>query len=315
VRALDRNLSVLSDAEQLALYGQPDFDDFQRAEYCALNEAERSLVQRRKGLAEQIFRMVQIVYFKAKHAFFSAKLNEIPQEDIDFLLQRYFPGRLWQPHPIDEDEVYRQRNHIVALFGYRLWSDKFSSSVKERAAQSALREVAPTFILTELLAWLQQEKTVRPGYTTLQTLISEALSAERARLGNLLEAALDDTAISALQRLLVRENALSELAVIKQDPKDFGYRMMVKERAKRATLEPLYGIAKALLRRSRSPSRTAITTRASSTFTPSMTCAASSPDKHTCICCATCGSGTARSTTRCSMLWDFMSGNSNSAPS
>jgi hypothetical protein len=35
--------------------------------------------------------------------------------------------------------------------------------------------------------------------------------------------------------------------VIKQDPKDFGYRMMVKERAKRATLEPLYGIAKALL--------------------------------------------------------------------
>jgi hypothetical protein len=93
----------------------------------------------------------------------------------------------------------------------------------------------------------QQEKIVRPAYTTLQALISEALSAERARLGNLLEAALDDTAISALQQLLVRENALSELATIKQDPKDFGYRMMVKERDKRATLEPLYGIAKTLL--------------------------------------------------------------------
>jgi hypothetical protein len=47
-------------------------------------------------------------------------------------------------------------------------------------------------------------------------------------------------------RLAARENALSELAAIKQDPKDFGYRMMVKERDKRATLEPLYGIAKAL---------------------------------------------------------------------
>jgi hypothetical protein len=35
-----KRLIVLSDAEKLALYGLPDFDDFQRAEYFALTEAE-----------------------------------------------------------------------------------------------------------------------------------------------------------------------------------------------------------------------------------------------------------------------------------
>jgi len=51
---------------------------------------------------------------------------------------------------------------------------------------------------------------------------------------------------AALQKLLVSENTLSELAAIKQDAKHFGYRMMVLERQKRATLAPLYVIAKAL---------------------------------------------------------------------
>ena len=35
-------------------------------------------------------------------------------------------------------------------------------------------------------------------------------------------------------------HTLSELAAIKQDAKHFGYQMLVMERQKRATLEPLY---------------------------------------------------------------------------
>jgi hypothetical protein len=81
----------------------------------------------------------------------------------------------------------------------------------------------------------------------LQTLIGEALSAERRRLGGLLAVALDEPARNALAQLLVREETLSELAALKQDAKDFGWRQMARERQKRAKLEPLYRIAKALL--------------------------------------------------------------------
>jgi hypothetical protein len=63
----------------------------------------------------------------------------------------------------------------------------------------------------------------------------------------LVEESLDDAARTALNQLIVREDTLSELAVIKQDAKHFGYRMMMLERHKRATLEPLYRPAKSLL--------------------------------------------------------------------
>ena len=42
----------------------------------------------------------------------------------------------------------------------------------------------------------------------------------------------------------MREETLSELAEVKQDAKNFGYRMMALEREKRAALAPLYRVAK-----------------------------------------------------------------------
>lgn len=58
---------------------------------------------------------------------------------------------------------------------------------------------------------------------------------------------LTDTARKALRQLLERDDALSELAALKQDAKSFRYRQMGLERQKRLTLAPLYAIAKALL--------------------------------------------------------------------
>lgn len=45
----------------------------------------------------------------------------------------------------------------------------------------------------------------------------------------------------------LHDDTLSQLAALKQDAKNFGWRQMAGEREKRAMLEPLHGIAKALL--------------------------------------------------------------------
>ncbi|OVA21234.1 hypothetical protein AM331_0005251 [Klebsiella pneumoniae] len=84
---------------------------------------------------------------------------------------------------------------------------------------------------------------------------------------------MDESAKAALSQLLVRDDTLSQLAALKQDAKNFGWRQMVREREKRATLEPLHAIAKTLLLNSTSRSRTCCTTRAWQTSTPSTTCA------------------------------------------
>jgi hypothetical protein len=43
-------LTVLSDAEQFALYGLPDFDDRQRLDYLSLSAAELALASSRPGV-------------------------------------------------------------------------------------------------------------------------------------------------------------------------------------------------------------------------------------------------------------------------
>lgn len=244
-----KRLTVLSDVERIALYGLPCFDDFQRVDFFAMTDAERTLAFRRKGLTEQIYCLLQIGYFKAKQAFFRFTLDDVPPEDIDFLLQRYFPSKALVTRQINANECYVPRKDIAGLFGYRLWSDNDLPVLQDKATLLARTDVTPTFLLSELMVFLVDRRIVRLGYSTLQTLISDALTTERQRLKQHIEATLNDKTCATLQNLLVHDNTLSELAAIKQDAKHFGYRQMILERQKRATLAPLYAIAKELLPR------------------------------------------------------------------
>lgn len=53
--AKSERLTVLSDAEQQALYSLPDFDDEQRLEYLALTESELALASSRSSLHGQVY--------------------------------------------------------------------------------------------------------------------------------------------------------------------------------------------------------------------------------------------------------------------
>jgi len=240
-------LTILSEAEKNALYSIPQFDDFQRVEFFAFTDAERSFALGRKSFLAQVYCLLQIGYFKAKQAFFQFTLDDVPPEDVDFMLLRFFPGQTLAKTPLHTSEYYVQRNKIVELFGYRMWSGDDLPTLRDKAALLARTDVTPTFLLAELTVFLIGQRIVRPGYSTLQNVIREALAAERKRLEQLVEAALTQTSRDALQQLLEHDDSLSELAALKQDAKNFRYRQMGLERQKRLTLSPLYAIAKTLL--------------------------------------------------------------------
>jgi TnpA family transposase len=243
----NERLTILSDAEKTALYGIPSFDDFQRIEFFAMTDSERSLALQRRGILKQVYCFLQIGYFKAKQAFFQFSLDDVPPEDVTFLMQRYFPGGTLVVKPLSTKEYYAQRQEIGALFEYRLWTDNDLPVLRDKATLLARTDVTPAFLLAELMVFLIGQHIVRPGYSTLQTLIRDALSEERDRLEKLVEVAITDEARETLQLLLANERTLSELAALKQDAKSFRYRQMGFERQKRLTLKPLYAIAKTLL--------------------------------------------------------------------
>lgn len=242
-----KRLTVLSEAEKQALYDLPDFDDFQRHEFFALSLEEHAAVFQRNGVRAQVYCLLQMGYFKAKQAFFRFSMQDVPGDDITFVKQRYFPGRALPEYSLPTKEYYLQRNMIAELFGYRLWLDSDYDVLLDRAAGLTRRDVTPAFILAELIVFLNSQKIVRPGYTTLQSVIADALNAERQRLEQIICEGIDETAQSTLKKLLVRENTLSELAAIKQDAKHFGFQMMRLERQKQTTLKPIYNLAKEIL--------------------------------------------------------------------
>ena len=195
--AKSERLTVLSDAEQEALYGLPDFDDAQRLEYLALTEAELAIASSRPGLHAKVYCVLQIGYFKAKHAFFRFDWNDV-EDDCAFVLSRYFHGEAFEHKLITKHEHYSQRERIAERFGYQPWAADFLPQLAQQAAQSVRRDVTAGFIAAELIVWLNEHKIIRPGYTTLQALVSEALSVERRRLGGLLAEVLDESAKAAL---------------------------------------------------------------------------------------------------------------------
>lgn len=239
-------LSVLNDAEQEALYGLPDFDEGQQQEFLSLSAAELELATRRSGLAARIYCILQMGYFKAKHAFFRFTPQEV-EGDHRFVAWRYFREASFPDKAIPDHEYYAQRKLISDFFGYRLWSGSVTPVLSARAAQIVRRDITPGFVATELICWLNENKIIRPRYSTLQKIVSTALSAERQRLADILSTALDTETRNGLKALLKKEGTLSGLAVLKQEAKNFRWRQMAAERKKKERLAPLYRVARQLL--------------------------------------------------------------------
>ncbi|MEO8401511.1 MAG: Tn3 family transposase [Gammaproteobacteria bacterium] len=246
MRAGNERLTILSEAEQSALYELPDFDDDQRLEYLTLTNEEQALALGRSHLSAKIYCLLQIGYFKAKKIFFRFKWQEV-EGDIQFVMQQYFPEQsVFDRQLITKHEHYTQVNMISLLFKYQPWSKHFESQLRQQANQVILRDINPQFIIMDLLNLLREQKIIRPRYTTLQIIVRDALNIERKRLDELIKEGLSDSEKSTLQKMLLQANNLSSLAALKQDAKDFKARMMTAEREKLTIVKPLYKIAKKL---------------------------------------------------------------------
>src|SRR3546814_20854358 len=87
-------------------------------------------------------------------------------------------------------------------------SASFLPQLAQQAEQIVRRDVMPGFVAAELIVWLSEHKIIRPGHTTLQELVSEALSTERRRLGGLLAEVLDESAKPVRQADRQRDHLL-----------------------------------------------------------------------------------------------------------
>lgn len=242
------HLNLFSESEKFALYGFPDFNYQQRKEYFHFSDEELAIINRSKQTHVNIYCALQMGYFKAKKLFFAIALDNIP-EDSEFIMQYYFSNKKILNNYITNYEYYAQQQEIVQFFGYQLWSKEFLPILREQANIIIKRDISPNFIARKLIDFLEEIKVIKPAYTPLQSLVSETLTNERNRISTILSTFLDTETKILLDQIIIREANLSTLAGFKQDAKNFGFKMMLKERQKQDILEPLYKAAKGILQK------------------------------------------------------------------
>ncbi len=243
----NKNLSVLSETEIFAYYGLPDFDEEQRCRFLNLSAPELVLAQSRPNINAQAYCALQIGYFKAKRFFFRFEWADV-EADKNFIIENYFSSfDVNDTKEISNKEYYKQRKLIAEFCDYTLWSTDHKPALFELAKQVARRDVTPSYISIELLSWLNDIAVIRPAYTTLQFIVIEALSFERSRLGSFIGETLTTAQKLMLEELLIHDDSLSNLAVLKQDAKSFKWKQMSLEREKRSILKPIYKLSKVIL--------------------------------------------------------------------
>lgn len=241
------HLTILSEAEQAALYDAPEYNQEQRLEFLNLTDAELQIALSRHNISAQIYCILQFGYFKSVKVFFRLTWKETDPDDISFILQQYFENKSVTLQTISKHEHYAQCTEISKLYGYKPWAKELEEVVYSYAEKIIHRDMNQKFIAMEILDYLQDQKIIRPRYTTLQTIVSTIINNEYTRIFGIINSSLTGEDIASLKNLLIDEDTLSKLAALKQDAKDFKPQIIIAERNKLETLRPIYQTVKRLM--------------------------------------------------------------------
>jgi TnpA family transposase len=242
-----KRLSILSTEEIDSLYGLPHFTEGERQLHFDLSPEERETIDAARTITAGVHLVLQLGYFKAKAQFFVVSLDYV-RPDINHILTRYYPGRLMtEVGALSKPTRLTQQRIILGLLAYRLCGGDERQALIAFAQRTAMLSTQPQFILREVLEQLSNQRTVAPGYTFLQDLVSQAVTDERKRVTRKLEATLPANLQQSLNALLQADDKIHLINVLKHEAKDFSNKELRQEADRRKQLAPLHSFAQTFL--------------------------------------------------------------------
>jgi hypothetical protein len=235
-----KRLTILSAKEIQTLYGLAKFTDEERDVYFALDPLEKQQLDQFRSITASAYFILQLGYFKAKKQFFIFGLQEV-SDDVVYILHRYFPDVAKLPAvTISKPTRLAQQAHILQLFDYQTCSQKWKQKLEEKASSLVTIYTKPIYIFKELLNYLEYHQIVVPGYSIMQLIIGKAMTGERKRLEKAVLEGIPEEQRTRLDNLLIAEESLYQLTLLKHEPKDFSCQEVQKEVEKRTLLTDLY---------------------------------------------------------------------------
>lgn len=241
-----KRLTILGDDEIQALYGRPHFTPEERSHYFSLGEREKSVLEQLHTTKSRLYYILQLGYFKARYLFFVFSLSEV-ETDARYIQTRYFPNLQLTDFEISKVTRLKQQRLILALYHYRLCDAEERQKLAAKTRQAAKVSSKPVYVFRELMHYLAEQRLVTPGYSSMQDIVSQAITYEQDRLITLVRKQLKQVDREALKGLLEDAPGLYQITQLKREPKDFSLSEIKREIERGQQIKHLYILTKKLL--------------------------------------------------------------------
>lgn len=108
-------------------------------------------------------------------------------------------------------------------------------------------DTEPRTLFKQLLQYLENHHIPLPAYTTLQTLIGNAIASEEKRLMRIIEKQVPSHIKNAIDDLLTAKEGLYPLSALKKDPRNFRTHQVMGELKKHIDSKAIFKCSKMLL--------------------------------------------------------------------
>ena len=213
-------LKILSNDDFNKLYKLPVLDDNDRPFVFELDDEDKEYLASFDDIPKKINYILQVGFFRITQYFYKFTFQGIRQ-DTWYVIKTFFPSEKFPKKQVSKRYHYDNRNAILKKYSMSMYSSQNKIKTARYAKELMKQHAIPKYVFDSLLEYFQQHKIIRPSYTALQKIVSEALNNEKTRLSNKIYTLMDKPFRESLANFLEKEDLFYQLTAIKKDQKDF----------------------------------------------------------------------------------------------
>ncbi len=224
------------------IYALPKLNQKEREKTFGLNSDQQKFLTTLHTLSSKVMFILQLGFFKLKKRFFSQEELSINEKDKQYIIETYFPLVDFRDISMNVTKPTRlsHQAYILRTFGYRRCTGEVSLIFRKEVARIIFTHANSSYVIREIIRFLERQKVVIPAYSTLQDVIGSSIQSEMNRSGNQLNAILDKEKKRVIDDLLEKQGTfLNELTLLKRDPKDFSLKEIKKTIKNQKKIEEL----------------------------------------------------------------------------
>jgi len=213
-------LNILSDDDFNKLYTIPVLEDEDRPFVFELDEEDKAYLNSFDNVPKKINYILQIGFFRITNYFHHITFQG-NRQDTWYVIKTYFPSEKFPKTKVSKRHHYDNRNAILKKYNASIYSSHHKDKALRYARELMKQHAVPKYVFDSLLEYFHQHKIIRPSYTTLQEMVSEALNNEKNRLSNKIYTLMDKPFRELLAEFLEKDELFYQLTTLKKDQKDF----------------------------------------------------------------------------------------------